>query len=281
VAGSPAAGCPRTRGVQTKPARPSAARTERDITRFLAELPVPTPLSEEKDATLTTLTIDAREQSRSFEHFELGVDGAGTGWISELLREILDADDPVAVGDRCAHLEPVLRTAKEHSRSLTKALPSGVLLPHYDLNTLDQCPLSELLGMMIAGGGVAWLPARTPWPMHTALRELDEELGRRGLRQSARVSLSFEPSPETGLAARGADVAFQSLIRDGLLRRTSSMLDAGLVIDEQQVVGYRRRLMTLDAPAAAVIQRAGSRWAALASAVAMKPAAAGASRVQQ
>ncbi|MDP9286160.1 MAG: hypothetical protein M3P41_14590, partial [Actinomycetota bacterium] len=121
--------------------------------------------------------------------------------------------------------------------------------------------------MMIAGGGVAWLPARTPWPMHTALRELDEELGRRGLRQSARVSLSFEPSPETGLAARGADVAFQSLIRDGLLRRTSSMLGAGLAIDEQQVVGYRRRLMTLDAPAAAVIQRAGSRWAALASAV--------------
>jgi hypothetical protein len=35
--------------------------------------------------------------------------------------------------------------------------------------------------------------------------------------------------------------------------------------------------MTLDAPAAAVIQRAGSRWAALASIVTMKPAAGGAS----
>jgi hypothetical protein len=115
VARSRAADFRRTRCVQTTTARPSAARTKRDITRFLAELPIPTPLSAEKDATLTTLTIDAREQSRSFEHFELGVDGAGTGWVSELLGEILDADDPVAVGDRCAHLEPVLRAAKENS----------------------------------------------------------------------------------------------------------------------------------------------------------------------
>lgn len=67
--------------------------------------------------------------------------------------------------------------------------------------------------------------------MHAALRELDAELGRRGLRRAVRVTLSFEPSPEAGLAARGADAAFQALIHAGLLRHTGSMLEAGLTTD--------------------------------------------------
>jgi hypothetical protein len=110
--------------------------------------------------------------------------------------------------------------------------------------------------------------------MHAALKELDEEVGRQGLRASLPIALSYDPSPEVGLAARGADEAFRSLIEIGLLLRTGSMLEAGLAVDQQKLVRYRRRLMTLEPAAAALLQRAGSRWAALASTVAKKPAAA-------
>jgi hypothetical protein len=126
---------------------------------------------------------------------------------------------------------------------------------------------------MIAAGRIDWLPARTPWPMHAALRELYEGAGRPGLRASLRIDFSFEPSPDVGLAVRGADLAFSALLRDGLLMRTGTMLDAGLLVDDGAVVAHRRRLMTLEPAAAVVVQRGGSRWTALASTVAKNPAA--------
>lgn len=126
---------------------------------------------------------------------------------------------------------------------------------------------------MIAGADVKWLPAHTAWPMHTALRELDEETGRRGLRSALGVAFSFEPSPEVGLAERGADGAFRDLILCGLLIPEGAMLDAGLRVDQAKLVGYRRAFMRLEPVAAALLQRAGSRWVALASTAAKKPEA--------
>jgi hypothetical protein len=118
---------------------------------------------------------------------------------------------------------------------------------------------------MIAAGGVRCLPARTPWPMHRALRLLYAEAGRTGRLRMLPAAPVFAPCPETGYAAEGADQALRSLIRDGLIREEGVGLGSRLVVDPDVLVDHRRLLMTRDARAVAMLQRAGERWAALAS----------------
>lgn len=134
--------------------------------------------------------------------------------------------------------------------------------------TLDHGFLTRLLALMIAAARVDSIPARTPWPMHLALRELNEEAGRKGLRSSLEGEIRLDPSPECGLSVRGADHAFRDLARQGLLIPVGVTLAARWRVDDQVLVDYRRALMTLDPRLAALLQRAGSRWAALASTVA-------------
>lgn len=125
--------------------------------------------------------------------------------------------------------------------------------------------MTELLGDMIAAGRVERLPARTPWPLHAALLQLYEEAGRLGLRGLLVLDLVFVPSPEVGRAALGADAALRALVRAGCLNEIGSGLGAQLEVDAAAVVRGRRRLMRLDPRAVALLQRAGERWAALAS----------------
>jgi hypothetical protein len=138
---------------------------------------------------------------------------------------------------------------------------------------MNQRSLVEVLGLMIAGGGIEWLPARTNWPMHVALKELDQDTGRRGLRSSLGASFVFDPSSEAGWAARGADAALIELVHAGLLVPEGTKMEAGLTVDVAKVVSHRRALMGVDVRTAALLQRAGSRWAALASTIAKKPEA--------
>ena len=63
----------------------------------------------------------------------------------------------------------------------------------------------------------------------------------------------------------GADAAARELIRAGLLREMGEGLGAHFVVDDLAVVGWRRSLMTLEPRSVALLQRAGERWAALAS----------------
>lgn len=104
--------------------------------------------------------------------------------------------------------------------------------------------------------------------MHTALRELDEQAGRAGLRSALGLDLRLVPSPECGLAVRGADDAFRALVRGGVLTPTGAVLTARWMVDRQGIVDYRRALMALDPEVVGLLQRGGSRWAALASTVA-------------
>lgn len=117
---------------------------------------------------------------------------------------------------------------------------------------------------MIAAGRVDRLPARTPWPLHAALVKLHEEAGRLGLRNVLGLDLAFVPSPEVGRKALGADEALRDLVRIGLLHEVGTGLAAQLEVDVVEAVQRRRRLMTLEPRAVALLQRAGERWAALA-----------------
>ena len=118
---------------------------------------------------------------------------------------------------------------------------------------------------MIAAGRLRRVPARTPWPMHAALWELHDSSGRLGLRRELGVGLDFSPSPDVGRQAAGADAAFLALVRAGLLRKVGEGRSASLEVDDNVAVAWRRRIMSLDPAAVGLFQRAGERWAALAS----------------
>jgi hypothetical protein len=137
---------------------------------------------------------------------------------------------------------------------------------------MDQGVRMNLLADMIAAGGVRCLPARTPWPMHRAVRLLYAEAGRTGQLALLPPAPVFAPCSETGIAADGADEAFRDLVRTGLIREAGVGLGATLVVDSERLVDRRRSLMGRDARAVAMLQRAGERWAALASTAANTPA---------
>jgi hypothetical protein len=101
--------------------------------------------------------------------------------------------------------------------------------------------------------------------MHRALHLLYAEAGRTGRLAVLPPAPAFAPCPETGLAAGGADPALRALIRSGLLLEEGTGLDASLVVSPAALVDCRRSLMGRDPRAVALLQRAGERWAALAS----------------
>jgi hypothetical protein len=125
-------------------------------------------------------------------------------------------------------------------------------------------PLTLLLGQIIAASGPKRIPARVTWPMHTALHELWADAGRLGLVGRLPVDLVFVPAPEAGHRASGADEAVGELVRNGLLSRIGVLGDAALEVEAARLVDFRRALMTLEPDVVGLLQRAGSRWAALA-----------------
>jgi hypothetical protein len=89
--------------------------------------------------------------------------------------------------------------------------------------------------------------------------------GRRGLRTLLGLDLVFVPSPEVGRAVVGADAAVRALIRERIVNEVGSGFGAHLEVDIHAAFLGRRRLMKRDPRAVALLQRAGERWAALAS----------------
>jgi hypothetical protein len=130
---------------------------------------------------------------------------------------------------------------------------------------------------MIAASRIERLPARTPWPMHAALLSIYSESGRKGLRTRLGVEMTFMPSPEVGRLVVGADDALRTLVQRGLLRELGKVLDAHLAVDDGAIVAARRTLLAMDPEVVALYQRAGDRWAALASTCAKYAASAPAS----
>jgi hypothetical protein len=79
------------------------------------------------------------------------------------------------------------------------------------------------------------------------------------------AGLIFSPSAEAGRCADGADSALRDLIRSGLICEVGRGIGAQLLVDEEQLVSRRRRLLTLDPEVVRLVQRAGERWAAFAA----------------
>jgi hypothetical protein len=125
--------------------------------------------------------------------------------------------------------------------------------------------LSELLGLILAAGGPERQLVRVRWPLHLALGELHERTGRRGERGLLGVELQLRGSAEVGQEVIGADSALQTLVRGGTLRAEGELQTAQLVLDENAAVRWRRALMALPPAKVVVLQRVGTRWAALAS----------------
>ncbi len=133
---------------------------------------------------------------------------------------------------------------------------------------MDFRPRTSLLAQIIAAGGPSRIPARVTWPMHVALRELGEEAARWGLLRQLPADLEFQPAPEAGLRAVGADEALRALQRAGLLHSVGEGPGAAFHVDGDELVRFRRELMALDPEVVCLLQRAGSRWAALVSTLA-------------
>jgi hypothetical protein len=264
------------------PCSPLAHRRPRDreggLSHLRAQGPVGTLLTQEVDASFPRLLGRTLEESGPLEHFELCVHRAVAWRVAEKFGEVLDADDAVATRDRGSYLDSVLGATEEAAGAgAHTCFRFDVWSGQYDLRNVDQGSLKNTLGLMIAAGEVHALPARTPWPMHQALRELYEDLGRRGLRRALDLELVFTPSPTVGLAVRGADEAFRALVREGVVVAEGAQLDACWLVERDAVVASRRALMTLEPQLVQLLQRAGSRWAALAETVSKKCAAAAAS----
>lgn len=138
---------------------------------------------------------------------------------------------------------------------------------------------SKLLAYMLAAGGPREQLARVRWPLHVALREMFDRASRRGELRILDFPISFRPSPEVGVAAIGADAAVDDLLRMGVLRPRGQLRGALLVLDENAAISLRRELMTLPPEQVRLLQRAGERWAALASTAAKNRSTAARSSV--
>lgn len=122
--------------------------------------------------------------------------------------------------------------------------------------------VKQLLGILLAAEGPARFPPRIVWPMHQALKELDDEAGRLGF-DRALPPIHFTPSADAGWRALDADEALLELRRDRVLRVAGYGPDSMLMVERGALVAYRRDLMRLDPMVTHLLQRSGRRWAAL------------------
>lgn len=127
----------------------------------------------------------------------------------------------------------------------------------------DRDGMVEIVGLMLAAGGPQTIPARIAWPLHRALHDLDTNVRREGLLTELPAVMSFQPSPDVGLAASGANGAIFSLLQDGVLATEGVGRAAAFRMTDDALANYRWRLMRLDPRLATLVYRAATRWAAL------------------
>lgn len=181
--------------------------------------------------------------------------------IDTELRTSLDGHrDLTVIGDLADSVRPeVLLLRFGHCHRHRPACLLGFVFLMDLLETID---LEDLVGMMLAAGGPAVIPARIEWPLHRALHDLHERAGRCGLR-SQLPQLSFRPCPDVAVRAAGGREAMFSLARRGTLDAEGTGRQAVLRLAPDARVKLRRELMRLDPETVRLVQWGATRWAAL------------------
>lgn len=121
-----------------------------------------------------------------------------------------------------------------------------------------------MVGVLLAAGGPDRFPARARWPLHRALKQLDEQAARIGS-EHLFPPLTFRPCPDTGWRAHGADRGLLELRAHGVLRAVGVGAAAELTVVADELVPYKRKLLRLTPEESLLLQRAGTSWAAFSS----------------
>src|SRR5690348_11495913 len=95
--------------------------------------------------------------------------------------------------------------------------------------------MKSLVTLMLYAGGPEELPARSSWPLHKALRELDEQARRSNLHRQL-PGLEFTPDPGVQLRATGADAATAELLRSHVLEPEGVGRDAVMRVNRAALV---------------------------------------------
>jgi hypothetical protein len=125
--------------------------------------------------------------------------------------------------------------------------------------------MKSLVLLMLYAGGPEVLPARISWPLHKALRELDEQARRSNMRRDLPV-MEFNADPDVQLRAGGADRATEELLRAGVLEPEGVGRDAVIRVNRAALVAAAQpEFMRLAPHVAQLVRQAAIRWAALVS----------------
>ena len=123
----------------------------------------------------------------------------------------------------------------------------------------------DIVAQILSAGGPPLVRARSVAPLQRTLRELNDDLGRTGGLTTWRNTLRFEPSPDGGTRAEGANAAFMQLAGEGILVAEGAGWEAHYTVDEERLRPHRLAVRRLNADEATAVYRAGRRWAALAA----------------
>ncbi|TGD84673.1 hypothetical protein BayCH28_25105 [Mycolicibacterium sp. CH28] len=129
--------------------------------------------------------------------------------------------------------------------------------------------MSFLLESILACAPGTALDARDHWPLHQALRDLDDWLSqgaenRSMWRNSGLPALRFVKDPDVGWRARGITRAIWNLVGDGKLLCVEDAKGgqrARFVLADDSMPHIRRELMQLAPECAAALQRTAHRFA--------------------
>ncbi|EIU19681.1 hypothetical protein MA5S0422_0057 [Mycobacteroides abscessus 5S-0422] len=127
--------------------------------------------------------------------------------------------------------------------------------------------MSYLLETILACAPQASLDARDHWPLHDALRDLDEWIQRDAQHHRLWCSaglpeLHFVTDPDVGYRARGVTKAIWRLVNEGILVCVDgSDGRSRFELDANTVSRIRREVMRLAPDCAAALQRTGQRFA--------------------
>ena len=120
----------------------------------------------------------------------------------------------------------------------------------------------DVVRLLVGVGGPLEWAAEASWPLHRAIVELSGSV-RPGVLLPKKLRVT--PRAGVGFHVEGVEAAFHELARCGELALVGEDGFSSWRVHPDALQSYRRLVMRVPADDAAVLYRAGRRWAALAS----------------